>query len=135
MQVKNGSLTSNKKTLYHLLVQNIYNSKLPLPKELFIRVTGIQCPCPRLQTGKEYLVIGRTRRTKKGYSKILINRRSFVEEWSGSFNSEVELLRNRCIALGFNMSSSFLKTVDLKSRNSEKNNSKCLFILRPAYWD
>lgn len=70
-------------------------------------------------------MIGRARATKKGNTKVLINRRSFVKEWNATFDSEAELLRNKCVALGFNMTS-LTTTVDHKSGSDGKTNSSKL---------
>jgi hypothetical protein len=82
--------------MYYANLITTYKTTTELPNEVLIRVAGEECPCPRLLAGVEYLMIGKTKNTLTGKSRMTLTVESFVKEWSDQFDKEIDAVKMKC---------------------------------------
>lgn len=92
--------TSANRTVYHVSVNQTYKSTEATEPVILLRVPGIECHCPKLRIGVDYVVMGLVKRRKKGPSTMKLSSGNFVQLWNEGFEEELESLRLGCTSSG-----------------------------------
>ncbi|KAK3732911.1 hypothetical protein QZH41_012668, partial [Actinostola sp. cb2023] len=92
VQVFKKYRTSTNQTAYHVNVKNTYKSTEQIRPVVLL----VECHCPKLRVGVEYVVMGFVRRKWKGPSTMALSSGSFVQQWSEGLEEELQSLRSDC---------------------------------------
>lgn len=84
------------RTMFYAHVITTYKTTIEMPIEALLRVPGEKCPCPRLVPGVEYLMIGKTKKTLNGKTRLTLNVESFYAAWRDEFEKEINTTKTRC---------------------------------------
>ncbi|XP_048583777.1 mucin-17 isoform X2 [Nematostella vectensis] len=72
---------THSRAVYEASILSVYKASELLPRTVFIRVPGGRCPCPHLLPGKDYVIMGKIARNKKGEVRVTLSQRSFAKRW------------------------------------------------------
>lgn len=95
-RVLKGYRTSANRTVYHVSVTNSYKNVSNLSSVILVRVPGVSCPCPQLQVGLEYVLMGWVRAKRKSVSKMTLLSKNFAQKWDEGFEEELSSIRSSC---------------------------------------
>ena len=62
---------------------------------LWIPRRDYKCKCPRLRPGRDYLIAGSIRSTRRKKS-IVVDHRSMVVSWNKNMDRKVEMIKKKC---------------------------------------
>lgn len=67
-----------------------------MPDKILARLSDNNCQCSHLTVGKEYLIMGQVKMNKKGNARIVLTKKSFVQDWNPSLSEKIDQLKARC---------------------------------------
>jgi hypothetical protein len=70
--------------------------------------------------GKDFLIMGRVKSNKKGKARIILTKKSFVQEWNSGLNKKIGNFRTKC---GVPVLQTTSLTHSLSAANSKKESS------------
>ncbi|XP_064101677.1 netrin-1-like [Macrobrachium rosenbergii] len=79
-------------TRYDIQVTNVYKRTRTVRvrrggEQLWVKNTDLECKCPKIKIGKEYLILGRTDRRKR--PGLVISKQSIVIEWRSDWQKRM----------------------------------------------
>jgi len=84
------------RTMYYAHVIKTYKTTHELPYEVLIRVPGQLCPCPPLEVGVEYLMVGSIKITYTGKQRLTLSINSFVKKWEDRLDQTIDFIKGKC---------------------------------------
>lgn len=82
--------------MYYAHVIKTYKTTHELPYEVLIRVPGQLCPCPPLEVGVEYLMVGSIKITYTGKQRLTLSINSFVKKWDDQLEQTIDHVKSKC---------------------------------------
>lgn len=67
-----------------------------MPDSILARLSDNSCQCSHLTVGKEYLIMGQVKMNKKGNARVVLTKKSFLQDWNAGLIEKIDKLKTKC---------------------------------------